>query len=368
VCVSVKSGLSFVCFVGIIISNMSLLSGVSNFFGLDIGTTAVRVVQLQGSGTVKSLVKYAYVPLDSKTSQSDAKSDQQKLVIVIKDLLAQAKISTKNVSVGLPSQRVFTTVIDFDRLSPGELDKSIRYQADSFIPTPLAQSTLDWAQIGDSPQDPNKVEILLTSVPNDFVEARLDMLESIGLNVISFEPDNLAITRALLPGDSAQPTMVLDIGNQTTDMVIAMNGSPRLTRSIPTGYDAIVKSSMQSLNIDRSQAIQFINKFGLSQDKLEGQIYRSIIGTVDLLMSEIEKSINFFQKRYGESVRLDRIIVTGAASVLPEFPLHIANKFGLNVEIGNAWRNVSFGGDRQNELLAVSGQFGVAAGLAERAE
>ena len=58
--------------------------------------------------------------------------------------------------------------------------------------------------------------------------------------------------------------------------------------------------------------------------------------------------------------------MTGGASALPEFPLYIANKFGLNVEIGNAWRNVSFPANRQNELLAASNHFGVAAGLAER--
>jgi hypothetical protein len=46
----------------------------------------------------------------------------------------------------------------------------------------------------------------------------------------------------------------------------------------------------------------------------------------------------------------------------------MANKFGINVEIGNAWRNVAFSADRQNELLSISNQFGVAVGLAERAE
>jgi hypothetical protein len=60
--------------------------------------------------------------------------------------------------------------------------------------------------------------------------------------------------------------------------------------------------------------------------------------------------------------------VTGGASAIPEFPLYVANKFGLNVEIGNAWRNVAFSPDRQNELLAVSNQFSVAVGLAERNE
>lgn len=346
---------------------MSILSGVGNFFGLDIGTTAVRLVELSGAGPVKTLTKYAYAPVDPKIAMSDSKADQQKLAQIIKELVTQAGVTTKNVAVGIPSNRVFTTVVDFDRLSPGELDKSIRLQADAIIPTPLNESKLDWALLGDSPTDPTKLEILVSSVPNEYVESRLDMLESIGLNVVAFEPDNLALARSILPVDATLPQMVIDVGNKTTDIVVAIAGVPRLTRSIPTGSEAIVKSAMQNLNIDEKQAQQFVFKFGLSKDKLEGQVYQAIIGTVDLLTTEVEKSIKFVSTRYAD-VKLDRIIVTGGASALPEFPLYLANKFGLNVEIGNAWRNVAFPSDRQNELLAVSNHFSVAAGLAERNE
>lgn len=345
---------------------MSLLSGVSEFFGLDIGTTAVRLVELRGTGPARTLVKYAYVPIDARIVMSDSKSDQQKVVQTISELLAQARMSTKNVAVGIPSGRVFTTLADFDHLPAGELAQAIHYQADSLIPTPLAESKLDWAVLGDSPKDKTKVEVLLSSVQNNFVEQRLDMLESIGLNVIAFEPDNLALTRSLLAPDVMTPQMVLDIGHKSTDLVITMNGSPRLTRAIPTGVETIIRGAAQNLNIDDKQAEQFVFKFGLSKDKLEGQVYQAVIGTVDLLTSEIEKSIKFFQARYTDT-KVDRMVVTGGASVLPEFPLYLANKFAVNVEIGNAWRNVVFAPDRQNELLAISNQFGVAVGLAERA-
>lgn len=347
---------------------MGIVSGVSEVFGLDIGTSAIRIVQLGGRGPIKSLHKYGYIPIDVKVAQSDAPADQQKLADALRELLSQAGISTRNVVVGLPSQRVFTTVADFDRLSTSELEQTIQYQADSLMPTPLTESTLDWALLGDSPADNNKVEVLLTSIPNDFVERRLDLLEGIGLNVVSFEPENLAVTRAMLAPDATLPQLVLDIGSLSSDLVISMNGAPRLTRSIPTGSDALIKAAMQNLNIDEKQATQFVFKFGLAKDKLEGQVHQAILGTVDTLVAEIDKSIKFFQKRYGETTKLDRIIVTGGASALPEFPLYIANKFGISVEIGNAWRNVSFSTDRQNELLAVSNHFGVAAGLAERDE
>lgn len=346
---------------------MSLLTGVSDFFGLDLGTTAIRVVQLRGGGPVKQLVRYAYAPIDSKTAMSDAKADQQRIAQAIKEMIAQSGITTPNVAVGIPSQKVFTTVVDIERLATNELAQTIRYQADSLIPTPLAESKIDWALLGDSPKDKTKSEILLTSVTNDFVESRLDLLESIGLNVIAFEPDNLALARAMTAPDVATPQMVLEVGHNSTDLVIVMNGAPRLTRSIPTGTEALLRAAIQNLNIDEQQARQFVFKFGLAKDRLEGQIYNAIINTVDILVTEIEKSIKFFQARYPES-RIDRIIVAGGASTMPEFPAYIANKFGTNVEIGNAWRNVSYSPDKQTELMGLSNSFGVAAGLAERNE
>ena len=67
-----------------------------------------------------------------------------------------------------------------------------------------------------------------------------------------------------------------------------------------------------------------------------------------------------------EDAKIERIIVAGNAGSLPDFPIYLANKFNLNVEVGNAWRNVSYSPDRQNELLTISSQFTVAVGLAVR--
>lgn len=346
---------------------MSLLSlsGVSNFFGLEIGTDAVRVVELHGAAPAKSLVRYAYVPVDPRMARSDSKADQQKLLQVVRGLLSQAKMSTNNVAVNLPSDRVFTTVAEFDRLNPGELGKALHYQADSLIPTPIAESKIDWAVIGDSPTDKTKVEVLLSSVPNEYVEQRLDMLESIGLNVIAFEPNNLALARALVPAGAVLPHLVLDIGRSNTDLIIIANESPHLTRAIPIGTDTVIRAAAQNLNVDDKQAQQLVYKFGLSQQKLEGQVLQAIKPTMDNLIGEVGKSLKFYTTRYPGS-KIDRLIVAGAAASIPEFPLYLANQFNLNTEIGNAWRNVTYSAERQNELLAISNQFAVAAGLAER--
>ncbi len=344
---------------------MSLLSGVSDFFGLDIGTSAIRMVQLTADPKIKQLLQYTSTPIDIKLSLSDSPTDKQRLLQKIQEAINVSGIETRNVAVGLPSQKVFTTVFDIDKLSSQELAKSIRFQADSIIPTPIDESRIDWSVIGDSPVDPNKIEVLLTSVTNKYIEERLNLLESIGLNVIAFEPDNLALARSMLTSGSQSACMVIDIDTRSTDLVIVSGGAPRLTRSIPTGSEAIVKSAKQNLNIEEKQAWEVVFKFGLSQQKVEGQVYHAIIGIIDQLMVDIDKSISFFQGRY-KNTKIEKIVMTGGASSLPEFPLYIANKFGINVEIGNAWLNVAYPKERQNELMSVSNHFGVAVGLAQR--
>src|SRR5690606_33656425 len=156
---------------------------------------------------------------------------------------------------------------------------------------PVAESKIDWANLGDSPKEQGKVEVLLTSVPNEYVESRLDLLESIGLNVIAFEPDNLALARAMAAPDAANPQVVVEVGQNSTDIVVILNGAPRLTRSIPTGAEAIVRAAVQNLSIDPQQAHQFVYKFGLSKDRLEAQVHNAIVSTVDIIVTEIDKSI-----------------------------------------------------------------------------
>jgi Tfp pilus assembly PilM family ATPase len=189
----------------------------------------------------------------------------------------------------------------------------------------LDESKIDWAMVGDSPKEPNKVEVLLSSVSNSFIETRLDLLESIGLNVVAFEPDSMAMARAIIPVDTTSPVMVLDIGAKSTDLVISFKDAPRLIRAISIGTEAIIQAAKQNLSIEKQQAEQFVYKFGLSKDKLEGQIYNAIINTVDILVTETDKSIKFFQARY-PNLKLERIIVTGAASPLPLSNLLVLNR------------------------------------------
>lgn len=344
---------------------MKLFDTIGDFFAVDIGSTALRIVQLKKTGKNWSLVRYGVAPIDVKIALSDSAGEQRKLGDAIMALITQVGISTRNVVVGIPSNKMFATVVDLPKLSKQELANTIKYQADQYIPMPLDEAKIDWAVLGESPRDPQKSEILLAGVSNKFSEQRLDLLEGLGFNVVAIEPDVLALVRSLIPTGNNDANLILDIGDYATDLVAVLQGTPRLIRSIPVGGKSLIKAAMQNLNIDESQAEQFVYKFGLFPDKLEGQVYRSIESTIDQLYTEVDKSTKFFQTRYPQTP-FKNVVLSGAAAVVPGFSEYINQRTGLSTIVGNAWQNVSYPTNMTEDLSKLSHTFGVAVGLAER--
>lgn len=344
---------------------MKLFSSVGEYFALDIGTTAVRVVQLSGGHGAWALERYSSVPVDIKVSNSDAIGDQRKLGEIIMTAIGQSGVKTKNVILGVPSDKMFATVIDMPDLPQNELATTVKYQAEQYIPMSLDEAKIDWALLGKSVNDPTKNEILLASVNNKFSEARLDLVEGLGLNVVAIEPDSVALTRSLLSAGLTDARVIVEIGDFTTDIVLVYGDAPRLIRSLPTGMQTLVKTASQNLNVQPAQAAQFILKFGIQKDKLEGQVFRAIESTVDQFVTEIEKSIKFFQTKY-PSVPVGAMIVSNYGVTIPALSNYFAEKTSLKVELGNPWQAVRVSANDQTKLQPLSSQFAVAIGLAQR--
>lgn len=348
-----------------ILESMKLFTSVGDYFALDIGTSAVRVVKLRSSGANWTLENYALTPITEKLSSSDAPEDQHKLGEVITATVAQSGIKTRDVVIGAPSQRTFITIVDMPTMNQQELAATIKYQAEQYIPMTLDEAKVDWALLGSSPVDPAKNEVLIASVPNTFSEGRLDLVESLGFNVIAIEPDGVALARALSQRGSQDAKIIVELGETSTDIVAIYADMPRLVRSVPMGLQTFTKAIAQNLNATPEQAEQFIIKFGLYQDKLEGQIFRAMEATLDQFMSEVSKSVKFFQTRY-QAAQQCTIVASDFAATVPAFAEHMANKLTLPVERGNAWRSVNVPGQFRQQLQPVAAQFSVAVGLAQR--
>src|SRR5687767_12918072 len=98
---------------------MSMFGGDNSQIGLDIGTTGIRLVQLK-AGAKPKLEAFGLMNLDTKVTQSDAPTDRQTLIAAIKKLMGEAKATTRNVVVGLPSSKVFASLINLPKMTQAE--------------------------------------------------------------------------------------------------------------------------------------------------------------------------------------------------------------------------------------------------------
>lgn len=344
---------------------MKVLSGKEEVFALDIGTTAVRVVQLASSGGSWLLSHYAVAPIDLRVSASDSAEDQKKLGEVILSVIAQSGIRTKNVILGVPSSKMFITVVDMPDMPAQELASTIKYQADQYIPTSADESKIDWAVLTKASADSSRNEVLIASVGNSFIEDRLDLVEDLGLDVVAIEPDSVALVRSLQPTGVREGKVIIELGDFTTDIIVTYDDSPRLIRSIPVGAQTFIKAASQNLNVQPEQAQQFLMKFGVQPDRLEGQVYRSLEATLEQFVSELSKSVKFFQTRY-PNIPVTSIITSNYAATIPGLNDYLSEKIGISVEGGNPWQKVKVSPTDQATLQPLSSQFGIAIGLAQR--
>ena len=346
--------------------NMKILKGLGSFFALDIGTSAVRVVQLSPTGSDSwNLVHYGYAPVDEKIVSSNSAESMRRLGEVIMTAVGQSGIKEKNIVIGLPSSKTFTTVIDVPTMGEAELRNTIKYQVDQYIPMAVDDSKVDWALLGQSLHNPQQQEVLLASTANSYSEERLEFIEGLGFNVIAAEPDPIAMIRSLIPTGVMDARLIIDVGEQSTNLAITFGDTPRLVRTIPMGLKTLIKAAVQNLNVQEDQARQFIIKFGLAPDRLEGQVYRSIESTLDNFATELVKSIKFFQTRY-PNTPVGGILLSGFAAVVPQFGEYLTAKTSVASSIANPWQKIRVAQSDQQQLGSIASEFATVIGLAQR--
>lgn len=342
---------------------MGIFSKTTDYFGIDIGATAVRLVQLKKHGNKPVLVAYGSAPLPANLIASDSADAIDQLAASIKQLVKDAGVSTKAVVASLPASKVFASVITTPKLSAAELSKAVKYQADQYIPMPIDQVRLDWTVLGPGKNE-NEQLVLLIAAPNITTEKYVQIFEKAGLDLLALEVDVTALSRAVLTHEASH-VIILDIGSLASTVSLVVNGTPRLIHSIPVGAAAFVQAAGQGLKVDANEAVAIVQKFGVNKNSMDGKVFKALQPVADSILDDIKKSMTFYTNE-NHDAKFDKLVFTGGAAGMPELPLYVANSLRLPVELGNAWLNVSYPTDMQSELMAVNREYAVAVGCAGR--
>jgi len=308
------------------------------FFGLDIGSHKIKIVQVQKSGDKYRLVALGSAPSTLKGILSDSESDLTQLAIIIKKLHQETKIKTKNVVTALPQDQVFTQVITLPQLSENELTSALKWEAEQYIPIPLAEATISHQIIGRIKEDAKeKIEVLLAAAPNRLIDKTIKVVKSAGFNTVSLETEILAVARSLVINPEA--VMVIDFGAKASDIAVVENKQIIFTRSIPTAGEALTRAVASSLGLQPAQAEAYKKAYGVDPQKLEGKMIEAMIPVIDVIIREIEKILNFY--RVEKKKTISRIILTGGTATLSEISSLMVKKLNLEIQLGNPFSQMS---------------------------
>ena len=88
-----------------------------NTFGLDIGTTLIKICQTQKQGNKIKLLSAGLIPCPAPGMASEAEPDLIAVASAIKKLHQDSKILTNKVVVGLPEGQIFSRVIEMPKMN-----------------------------------------------------------------------------------------------------------------------------------------------------------------------------------------------------------------------------------------------------------
>lgn len=329
-----------------------------DYFGLDIGIVNMKVVRLSKSRSSYQLEAAAVAATPSGGMLSENEQNLKAMAEAIKKIRSDAKISTKNVVASLPESEVFTRIVPMPKMSMRELDNAIAWEAEQYIPLPMSDVNYSYSVVSTKPD--GSMDVLIVAAPIRLVEKYERVLKLAGLTTIALETELLAASRSVAVPNQGTVMMLVDLGARSTDMSIISDGNVVFTRSIGTAGEALTRALMTNLQLDENQAESFKRSYGLDQSALEGKVSTALKQVVDLLGSEITRTISFFSTQTGKKVQMVQLV--GGSSLMPNLVSWLTGVTGTEVQVGNVLLHVDDKG-RGSQIQGLP-MYAVAIGLA----
>lgn len=340
-----------------------------SYLGVDLGTTSIKAVELKEEDKRAKLVTYGYSEQIQKSSADKSFLETpDRTVDLLKKICAKARTTTKQVVAGLPASSVFSSIITV----PGQgkdVAGAVKLEARKILPLPIEEMILDW-RVLENEVDKTKIptrasQVLLTAAPKELVKKYLDIFKGAGLNLVSLETETFALVRSLV-GIDKSAIVIINMGAMSTSISIIENGVPFLSRSLNIGGLTITNELSTSLGIDFNEAEQLKYDVGMSTEA-GSNMSKIVEKAFALLLNEIKYCVNIYQSQgSGRAKRVEKIILTGGGSTMPNFVDYLGQALNMRAYIGNPWVRVIYPEGLKPILDQIGPRFAVAIGLATR--
>src|SRR3954468_3158374 len=340
--------------------------------GLDVGTSAVRAVELVLGRDQVTLTRFGQVALPPGAVRGGEVVDAPAVAAAIRRLWREAGFRSRTVIVGVGNQRTVVRQADLPAMSDQDMRSALQFQAADLIPIPIEDAILDFQIVDEFPtSEGDMVRILLAAAQRDMVRSLLAGLEGAGLSasLVDLIPFALmrALTQASLVSD-LEPTVeaIVSVGASITNVVIHQRGVPEFVRTLGVGGDDITQGIATELGVDADTAEDLKRRADPdSPDDLESRTAQIVIAQSTLLIEEIRGSLDYYQAQ-PEASPISRIILTGGGSRTINLAESLEQTLGIAVEDGHPLSGVELArtGIPEERLLKNEALLSVPIGLA----
>jgi type IV pilus assembly protein PilM len=337
--------------------------------GVDISAAGLRAVEIVASAKSRpALLRFHTVALPAGAVSRGEVVEKETVATAFKQLWSGGKFSSKDAVLGIGNARVFARNLSVPKMSLEEIRESLPFQVQDMIPFPVEDAVLDFYPISESAgENGHVIDGLLVGAVREALVGNITAAQLAGLNTLEVDLNAFALVRAFQSGASAGGTSaVVDIGANTTTVVVATDGVPQFIRIIPTGGSDLTTALATKLSVTPEQAELMKRTVGLTASREEDRAIGA--ATLELtaeLMNSLRTTLAFFANAK-QAAPISRIILTGGGSMLHGFSTALSEYTRMPVAIGDPLKAVTAGtkGKRGALIAAVGGTYSVAIGLA----
>ncbi len=364
-----------------IFSYISKLGGAEDYaVGVDIGSSAIKVVEIRRKGGKAILETYGAIALGPYADLDAGRVTNlpvEKIVEALKEVLKQSGATSTVPALAIPVQSslVFTVELP-SQIKENEMESIISTEARKYIPVPITEVSLDYFTLPQKessfeetnnsdlpPVSQEKIIVLVVATQNDAIARYRSIISQCRLATSFFEIEIFSSIRANFEHELS-PVLLMDFGASRTKLSIVEFGMVKGYHTVSRGGADISDSISKSLSISFPEAEKMKKDFGLFGNPTEKSLSDIIKIHTDYIFSETNSVLLGYEKKYNRTI--SKVIFTGGGSLLKGLPEVAANSFRAEIEIGHPFSKVSTPSFLGKVLQTMGPEFAVALGLALR--
>ena len=312
--------------------------------GLDIGSSAIKVVQLKETSDGVELANFDMSLLPPEAVVDGALMNFTAIVEKIKELWQVNKIRNKDIAIGVSGHSVIIKKISLPEMTPEELEESIQWEAEQYIPFDIKDVNVD-VQILNDGAGQGQMDVLLVAAKKEVINDYAAVVEEAGLRPIVVDVDTFCIQNMFEMNYGFPPNetiALINVGAAVININVIHSGVTNFTRDISMGGGLLTEEIMKQFSVSYEEAEHY--KTGgdgnFSNSSIAREVAKLSERVSETLVTEVQRSLDFFAATT-INADISKIYLSGGASQLPHLVRSLERRLEVPVEYADPFKTIS---------------------------